>query len=59
MRTKVRNLALTATDVYSGWINLCALLNKAHKWTFEALTGIKNNASFPILEFHSDNSDAG
>jgi hypothetical protein len=25
------------------------------KWTFEALTGIKNNASFPILEFHSGN----
>ncbi|MDR0552390.1 MAG: hypothetical protein LBG72_10365 [Spirochaetaceae bacterium] len=46
---------MTATDVYSGWINLCALLNKAHKWTFEALTGIKNNASFPIREFHSDN----
>jgi hypothetical protein len=49
------NLTLTATDVYSGWINLCALLNKAYKWTFEALAGIKNNAPFPILEFHSDN----
>ncbi|GMO40216.1 MAG: hypothetical protein Pg6C_00990 [Treponemataceae bacterium] len=49
------NLTLTATDVCSGRINLCALLNKAHKWTFEALDGVKNNASFPILEFHSDN----
>jgi hypothetical protein len=49
------NITLTATDVYSGWINLCALLNKAYKWTFEALADIKNNASFPILGFHSDN----
>jgi len=46
---------LTATDVASGWILLCPLLNNAQKWTFEALAHIKNTVPLPILEFHSDN----
>ena len=49
------NLTLTATDVFSGWICLYPLLNKAFKWTFEALKDIKNTLPFPLLEFHSDN----
>jgi hypothetical protein len=49
------NLTLTATDVASGWICLYSLLNKAYKWTFEALGNIKNTLPFPLLEFHSDN----
>jgi hypothetical protein len=46
---------LTATDVASGWIELRSLLNNAHKWTFEALSDIKNTSLLPIREFHSDN----
>jgi hypothetical protein len=49
------NLTLTAADIFSGWINLYALLNKAFKWTFEALRDIINTLPFPLLEFHSDN----
>ena len=46
---------LTATDVASGWIELCPLLNSAHKWTFQALSHINTTAILPVLEFHSDN----
>jgi len=46
---------LTATDVSSGWIELCSLLNNAHKWIFEALSHIKTSTIIPVLEFHSDN----
>ncbi|MCL2026726.1 MAG: DDE-type integrase/transposase/recombinase [Leptospirales bacterium] len=46
---------LTATDVFSGWIEPRSLLNNAQKWTFEALHDIKTGAALPVLEFHSDN----
>jgi hypothetical protein len=46
---------LSATDVFSGWIELRSLLNNAHSWTFGALTQIKAAIPFPVLEFHSDN----
>ena len=46
---------LSATDVASGWIELAPLLNNAHKWTFEALSHIKDTTPLPVLEFHSDN----
>jgi hypothetical protein len=49
------NLTLTAADIFSGWINLYSLLNKAFKWTFEALQDITDTLPFPLLEFHSDN----
>jgi transposase InsO family protein len=32
-----------------------SLLNKAHTWTFQSLSDIKNSAPLPVLEFHSDN----
>jgi len=46
---------LTVTDIATGWIELRSLLNNAQKWTFEALSHIKNTAILPVLEFHSDN----
>ena len=46
---------LSATDVASGWIELRALLNNAHTWTFQALSHIASSVPLPILEFHSDN----
>jgi hypothetical protein len=46
---------MTATDVYSGWVSLRSLLNKAWKWTFEALADVRTTLPFPFLEYHSDN----
>jgi len=48
-------LSLTATDVASGWLELRPLLNNAQKWTFEALSSIKDTTPLPVLEFHPDN----
>ena len=47
--------SLTATDVCSGWIELRSLLNNAQKWSFEALSDIRNTTLLPVLEFHPDN----
>ena len=48
-------LTLTATDVYSGWVELRPTLNKAHKWVLEALEGIHASLPFPLLGLDSDN----
>ena len=48
-------LTLSATDVYSGWIELRPLLNKAHKWVLQELPGIKSSLPFPLLGIDSDN----
>jgi hypothetical protein len=40
-------LTLDATDVYSGWVELRPLLNKAQKWVTEALPDIHANLPFP------------
>ena len=49
------DLTLTATDIYSGWIFLYPLLNKAFSWTFQSLKDILRLIPFPFREFHSDN----
>jgi hypothetical protein len=48
-------LTLDATDVYSGWVCLRPLLNKAQKWVVEALPDIKTGLPFPLLGIDSDN----
>jgi len=48
-------LTLTVTDVASGWTELRALRNKAHKWTLEGLQNIYEKLPFRMLEIHSDN----
>jgi hypothetical protein len=48
-------LTLTATDVYSGWVELRPLLNKAHKWVLQALLDIKSSLLFPLSGLDSDN----
>jgi hypothetical protein len=48
-------LTLDATDVYSGWVELRSLLNKAQKWVMEALPDIHHNLPFPLLGIDSDN----
>jgi hypothetical protein len=46
---------LCTTDVASGWIHLYSLLNNAHRWVFQALTGFVRACPLPVLELHSDN----
>jgi hypothetical protein len=48
-------LTLSATDVYSGWVELRPLLNKAEKWILQALPDIKSSLPFPFLGLDSDN----
>ena len=48
-------LTLSATDVYSGWLELRPLLNKAYKWVFESLLDIKSSLPFPLRGLDSDN----
>jgi transposase InsO family protein len=48
-------LTLTVTDVFSGWVELRALLNKAQKWTFVELSALPAALPFPLLGIDSDN----
>ena len=48
-------LSLTATDVFSGWVEPRALLNNAHSRTFKALSDIRGSVPLPVIEFHRDN----
>jgi len=48
-------LTLTATDVYSGWVELRPTLNKANKWVFQALLDIKSSIPFPLTGIDRDN----
>jgi hypothetical protein len=49
------NLTLDCTDVYSGWVILFALLNKAQKWVFQSLATLPQILPFPLLGLDSDN----
>jgi hypothetical protein len=51
------NLTLTAVDVFSGWVELFPLLNKAHKWTLECLSSLPELLPFPLLGIDSDNGE--
>ena len=46
---------LTLTCVHSGWTEVRALPNKAQRWCFEALMGIRGHLPFPLLGLDSDN----
>ena len=46
---------LTITDVGSGWTEVCALLNNAHRWVKEQIAQTKDNLPFPMLGIDSDN----
>ena len=48
-------LTLTATDVCTGWTELFALPNKAHKWALESMQALQTLLPFPLIELHSDN----
>jgi hypothetical protein len=49
------NLTLDCTDVYSGWVVLFGLLNKAQKWVFLSLETLPQSLPFPLLGLDSDN----
>jgi len=46
---------LTTTDVGSGWTELFALLNSAHRWVKEQTVCLHNNLPFPLLGIDCDN----
>jgi len=46
---------LNLTDVYSGWVELEALPNKAQVWTVQAIERIRTRLPFPLLGIDSDN----
>ena len=46
---------LTITDVGSGWTEVCALLNNAHRWVKEYIARAKETLPFPMLGIDSDN----
>lgn len=46
---------LNAVDVYSGWTEPRAMLNKAKRWVVEGLQDIASALPFPLLSIHSDN----
>ena len=46
---------LTATDVYSGWIELRALPNRAHRWVKEQIELIAQELPFSLYGIDSDN----
>jgi hypothetical protein len=49
---------LTAVDLYSGWVELRPLHNKAHRWAKEALQSVKADCPVPIKSLHSDSDSA-
>jgi hypothetical protein len=46
---------LTATDVFSGWTELRALRNRAHRWVKENIVAIRSDLPFPLNGVDSDN----
>ena len=46
---------LTVTDIYSGWTENRALLNKAHRWVKKAIEDTKTKLPFVMKGLHSDN----
>jgi len=46
---------LNATDVYSGWVELRALRNKAHHWVYSEITKFPAVLPFPLKGIDSDN----
>ena len=49
---------LNAVELFSGWIEPQILLNKAQRWSKQALQQITAISPLPILSFHSDNDSA-
>ena len=48
-------LTLDATDVYSGWVELRALRNQAHRWVKEETEDIRKHLPYEMKGIDSDN----
>ena len=46
---------LNATDVYSGWVELRALRNRAHRWVMEQVIDIRSELPFTLKGVDTDN----
>jgi len=46
---------LTAVELYSGWVEPRSLLNKAQRWTKNAVESLKMSSPVPLRSLHSDN----
>ena len=46
---------INAVDVFSGWTESRALLNKAKRWVVESVQDIKTKLPFALLSIHTDN----
>lgn len=46
---------LDMVDVRTGWVEQVAVLNRAQRWVFEALKGVRLRLPFPLLALDSDN----
>lgn len=49
---------LTAVELFSGWVELSPLLNKAHRWAKEAIKAVKARSPIPLKDLHSDSDSA-
>ena len=49
------SFTLNVTDVDSGWTEPVAVRNKAQKWVFEGLLGVRRRFPVAFLGIHSDN----
>jgi len=50
--------SLNAVELFSGWVEPRILLNKAHRWSMQALKTIHALAPVPLKGLHSDNDSA-
>jgi len=50
--------SLNAVELFSGWVEPRILLNKAQRWSKEAVQSIQSTAPTPLEGLHSDNDSA-
>jgi len=49
---------LTAVELYSGWVEPCSLLNRAHRWSKEAIQSVQQRSPVALKSLHSDNDSS-
>lgn len=50
--------SLNAVELFCGWVEPRILLNKAHRWSKEAVKNIQIASPIPLVGLHSDNDSA-
>jgi len=49
---------LTAVELFSGWVEPCSLLNRAHRWSKEGILKVQQHSPVPLKSLHSDNDSS-